>query len=1254
MPAGQIVVGADSAGARSASGLVDELRIYSGPATPSSLANGGLSGSTEYLADATLNFPLALDPVDGAPTRRGKYAYFGSDSKFRGLNVALAQPGTSGGALDLRWQFWNGTSWVSLAVVDGTTAFTRSGTIHWGGDPFQWSPYSVNGGPDLYYVRVSMANTSAPYGVDPVEALVMTDLLLFQYCADVTSDGQEFFFGVPPATAVELMSFEARPLESAVELSWSTGSELENLGFHLDRAPGESGPWVRITPSLIPGLGSSPVGASYSYVDPGLVAGERYCYRLEDVDTSSVSTLHGPVCTAPSPPRQDGDGGGGGDGAEREGDSVGDGSSQGPEESPEEGPEEGPCPSWLLSMHGSASSSLSCTRHGDPDSVSLQVLSRTSRSAELELRTGGFWAVHDGAGSRPVIPRDAGRTGPEGSAEVVRAYVRGFDTPSDPKALALPLRRALVEAVVGRNVRLVSAEAFELRGFAGLRPSAVGRAELRVSADGTVRPARRSAGAGRVTRGIMPEELARLGGTVFQGEKKSAVVELVPLRYDGGRGELVLATRVRVRLAFEGVVPGETGSGSLGRLGKGNEAVGDVVAQVFTTRPGLHGVRFEEVFPGRPRGVDTSFLRLQRDGEAVGFHVEPRAGVFGPGSVLYFHAEREARSTDFTGEVAYEVVKSRDGVGMGVIEGAPVGLPAVRATLGRVSAEVNRIYQSGLLEAEDVWQWEALGSGVARTKGIVLEGVDTASTLVGRVVVELQGGSESGTMVDHHVQVKVNGSPAGETWFSGRRPQRMEAEVGASVLREGTNEVEVLNVGDTGVSSLVFLDRFVVEYPQVPEGRGGVFEGVFVEGGSAEVGGLAGRAVVLDVTASGGEAGARWVTGAEWTGSGVRFRAEAGHRYAVVSSEGVLKPRVLIPRASTLWSTANRADYLLVAPESFLGAAEPLLLKRASEGLAVKAVSLEEIAREFGHGTASGEAIRSFVSHAYHRWAKPSPRYVVLLGDATYDPRGFSATTTLGSPLPALWGKTSWLWTSKDPVLGAVNGEDEVPDVAVGRIPATTVEQAEALVGKLLAWEASGQGLTGKALLVADDPDAAGDFEWDVEDVRSSFLSERETEVLKVGELGAAGTRPAVGAAFDGGLGLASYVGHGGSAVWASENVWTSWDAASLREQSRQPVLLTLNCLNGYFVGTNFESLSESLVKAEGRGAIAAVSPSGLSVDGPAHAYHRALVGELVSGRHERLGDAVLAAQGVYAETGLMPELLSVYHLFGDPAMRIR
>jgi hypothetical protein len=45
---------------------------------------------------------------------------------------------------------------------------------------------------------------------------------------------------------------------------------------------------------------------------------------------------------------------------------------------------------------------------------------------------------------------------------------------------------------------------------------------------------------------------------------------------------------------------------------------------------------------------------------------------------------------------------------------------------------------------------------------------------------------------------------------------------------------------------------------------------------------------------------------------------------------------------------------------------------------------------------------------------------------------------------------------------------------------------------------------------------------------------------------------------------------------------------------------------------------------------------------------------EITSGNHARLGDAVLEAQKNYAATGVMPEMLDIYHLLGDPAMRIR
>ena len=101
------------------------------------------------------------------------------------------------------------------------------------------------------------------------------------------------------------------------------------------------------------------------------------------------------------------------------------------------------------------------------------VVSRDSRQATLELKTGGFYALHEASGT-------------------VRVFVPGFDFPQDPQAAALPFRRALVDAVVGRRVQLGGVRALEQVSFAGLVPSALGKAEMQVARDGTVRAGRRA------------------------------------------------------------------------------------------------------------------------------------------------------------------------------------------------------------------------------------------------------------------------------------------------------------------------------------------------------------------------------------------------------------------------------------------------------------------------------------------------------------------------------------------------------------------------------------------------------------------------------------------------------------------------------------------------------------------------------------------------------------------------------------------
>ena len=136
-----------------------------------------------------------------------------------------------------------------------------------------------------------------------------------------------------------------------------------------------------------------------------------------------------------------------------------------------------------------------------------------------------------------------------------------------------------------------------------------------------------------------------------------------------------------------------------------------------------------------------------------------------------------------------------------------------------------------------------------------------------------------------------------------------------------------------------------------------------------------------------------------------------------------------------------------------------------------------------------------------------------------------------------------------------------------------------------------------------------------------------------------------------------SYLGHGGIHLWASENFFNRRDVASLGLQSQQPLLLTMKrtplvdelaCLNGYFHFPYFNSLAEELIKAREKGAIAAFSPSGLSLNGPANLYHQALLQELFNGSHERLGDAVLAAQVAYAETGALGRIESPIERLGE------
>jgi hypothetical protein len=637
-------------------------------------------------------------------------------------------------------------------------------------------------------------------------------------------------------------------------------------------------------------------------------------------------------------------------------------------------------------------------------------------------------------------------------------------------------------------------------------------------------------------------------------------------------------------------------------------------------------------------------LSLRRKGEPVAFFVD--RSPFGPGSSLYFLSEGAAANPDAQ-QIVYELAGTTGGTRMGVASAAPSGMPT-SFYWRRLDLEENKTYQSGLLEAPDLWLWQVLVSPVVKSFPFIVDQLASTST-PGRLTVLLQGASNFDVNPDHHVRVSVNGTPLAEASWDGKTARTIEVDITPGVIVDGPNTLQIANVGDTAAAhSMVLLNKFSVVYPRRAAAVAGVLEGTFSESGSVEVVGLAPGSLVLDTT----EAAPRWLTGAASGPGTMSFRVETGHRYFAVDPSAVKRPTVRFPTGSTLRNTENQADYLLVAPRGFLSAAEPLLALREGQGLRTRAVAIEDVADTFGSGEVSAQALKNFLAYAYHSWKRPSPRYVLLLGDATYDPKDY-LRTGVQNRVPLFPTRTTYLWTASDPAYAAVNGDDLLPDLALGRLPAGSLDEARTLVDKVVAFETAGSILSGPAVLVADNADAAGDFEANANELAAGELAGRRVEKVFLSEKGAA-TRAEIANAFDQGASLVSYVGHGGIAVWASENVWNTVDVNGLAPQPQQPILFTMNCLNGFFHFPPLNSLAEQFVKAEGKGAIAAFSPSGLSLDGPAHVFHRAMLAEIVSGRHDRLGDAVLAAQTTYTRSGAFPELLSIYHLLGDPALKIR
>ncbi|MFO7914378.1 MAG: type IX secretion system sortase PorU [Candidatus Krumholzibacteriales bacterium] len=274
----------------------------------------------------------------------------------------------------------------------------------------------------------------------------------------------------------------------------------------------------------------------------------------------------------------------------------------------------------------------------------------------------------------------------------------------------------------------------------------------------------------------------------------------------------------------------------------------------------------------------------------------------------------------------------------------------------------------------------------------------------------------------------------------------------------------------------------------------------------------------------------------------------------------------------------------------------------------IRAVDIDDVYNNFSGGLKDPLAIRNYLKYLYDNYSEggePAIEYALLMGKGTFDPKDIKGA---GKDFIPFFYRTVGgfnVFVEYDDFLARLDDTgDDFVDIAMGRLPFQNSQGAGNYMDKLRGYEAEDNNgaWKNKLIFVADDEhqgDSHTQFEHmqQTERMSSNAIKRDHFDISEVylHEYPFDGsTKPEAAAALaeewnEGGL-LVCYFGHGSPYQLADELVLKKSDIYSLNNGNRLPLFLPLSCSVGDQEKLYDTSLSEDLILAEGRGAIASIA----------------------------------------------------------------
>jgi hypothetical protein len=420
------------------------------------------------------------------------------------------------------------------------------------------------------------------------------------------------------------------------------------------------------------------------------------------------------------------------------------------------------------------------------------------------------------------------------------------------------------------------------------------------------------------------------------------------------------------------------------------------------------------------------------------------------------------------------------------------------------------------------------------------------------------------------------------------------------------------------------------------------------------------------------------------SGSIYSFTQNANSLHEFIATDGsyYLTPNYAGSVANQNLHGLDQADYIIVANDALIGAANKLAdFHRTQGNLKVIVAPTFQIYNEFSSGTQDIAAVRDFVKMFYDRAGNDitkMPKYLLLFGRASYDYKHILNTVPNAGVVPTYETAESLSATSgycSDDFFAILDSNESITsytsvplmDIAVARIPATSSDEATAVVEKIIRYK-SNQALGAwriNNVYAADIEDSGGDHMLDadymatlVENMNRSYNSNKVyLDNMSIISTPSGARCPDANKAINDnnykGTFLFNYNGHGSIYTLSSKRILTKDDFNAWNNPYKMPIMVTATCDFSRFDNPALQSAGEKLMLKSDGGAIALLTTTQVVYAGSNKLFNSAYLNAQYtksSNGWYSFGDAFLISKNNSFTTADVDNTRK-FALLGDPAL---